>query len=101
MVVNVFSQKGKHGFMVREHLDVGGGNFADGSLSSKSWYFICSHRRWSDLMCSQRCLHDHPHQSLEEETLQCTSKLVKTVVEEIMKVESPKQIHTLACHGVQ
>ena len=24
------------------------GSFADGMLSSKSWYFICSHRRWSD-----------------------------------------------------
>ena len=23
-------------------------NLADGTLSSKSWYFICSHRRWSD-----------------------------------------------------
>ena len=26
------------------------GNFADGTLSSKSWYFICSHRRRSDLL---------------------------------------------------
>ena len=57
-------------------------NLADGTLSSKSWYFICSHRRWSDLLFSRRCLHDHPHQTLEEETLQYTPELVKTVVKE-------------------
>ena len=45
------------------------GNLADGTLSSKSWYFVCSHRRWSDLLCSRRCLHDHPHQTQEKETL--------------------------------
>ena len=70
-------------------------NFADGSLSSKSLDFICSHRRWSDLFCSRRCPHHHPHQTLE--TLQYTSRLVKTVVKEIMKVESSKQISSLAC----
>ena len=48
------------------------GCLADGTLSSKSWYFICSHRRWSDLLCSRRCLHGHPHQTLEKETLQYT-----------------------------
>ena len=47
-------------------------SFADGMLSSKSWYFICSHRRWSDLLCSRGCLHDHSHQTLEKETLQYT-----------------------------
>ena len=71
-------------------------NLADGTLSSKSWYFICSHRRWSDLLCSRRCLHDHPHKTLEKETLQCTPQLVKTVVKETMKVESSKQIRSLA-----
>ena len=40
------------------------------SFSSKSWYFICSHRRWSDLLCSRRCLHGHTHQTLENESLQ-------------------------------
>ena len=54
------------------------GNLADGTISSKSWYFICSHRRWSDLLCSRRCLHDHPHQTLEKETLQYAPQLVKT-----------------------
>ena len=68
------------------------GSFADGMLSSKSWYFICSHRRWSDLLCSRRCLHDHSHQTLEKETLQSTPQVVKTVAKEIMKVESSKQI---------
>ena len=47
-------------------------------LSSKSWCFICSHR-WSDLLCSRRCLHDHSHQTLEKETLRYTPQLVKTV----------------------
>ena len=75
-------------------------NLADGTLSSKSWYFICSHRRWSDLLCSRRCLHDHPHQTLEKETLQYTPQLVKTVVKEIMKVESSKQIRSLTCCSV-
>ena len=64
------------------------GNLAVGTLSSKSWYFICSHRRWSDLRCSRRCLHDHPHQTLEKETSQYTPQLVKTVAREIMKVKS-------------
>ena len=32
------------------------GSLADGTLSSKSRYFICSHRRWLDLLCSRRCL---------------------------------------------
>ena len=80
-----------------EHLDVSGGNLTDGTLSSKSWYFICSHRRWSDLLCSRRCLHDHPHQICEKETLQYTPQLVKTVVKEIMKVEFSKQIRSLVC----
>ena len=75
------------------------GNLADGSLSSKSWYVVCSHRRWSDLLCSRRRLHDHPHQTLEKETLQYTPQLVKTVVKEIIKVESSKQI--LSWHAVQ
>ena len=78
-------------------MDVSGGNLADGTLSSKSWHFICSLRRWSDLLCSRRCLHDHPHQTLEKETLQYTPQLVKSVVKEIMKVESSKQIRSLAC----
>ena len=43
MVVNVFSWWENTWMLV--------GNFVDGSLSSKSWYCICSHRRWSDLMC--------------------------------------------------
>ena len=72
-------------------------NLADGTLSSKPWYFISSHRRWSDLLCSRRCLHDHPHQTLEKEALQYTPQLVKTIVKEIMKVESSKQIRSLAC----
>ena len=76
------------------------GSLADGTLSSKSWYFISSHRRWSDLLCSRRCLHDHPDQTLEKETSQCTPQLVKTVVKEIMKVESSKQIRSLACCSV-
>ena len=80
-------------------MDVSGGNLADGTLSSKSWHFICSLRRWSDLLCSRRCLHDHPDQTLEKETLQYTPQLVKSVVKEIMKVESEssKQIRSLAC----
>ena len=57
------------------------GNLVDGSFSSKSWYFVCSHRRWSDLLCSRLCLHDHPHQTLEKETLQYTPQLVKTFCE--------------------
>ena len=48
-----------------EHLNVSG-VASDGMLSSKSWYFICSHRRWSDLLCSRRCLQDHPHQNFVE-----------------------------------
>ena len=35
-------------------------------------------------------LHDHPHQTLENETSQYTPHLVKTVVQEVMKVESSK-----------
>ena len=47
-------------------------SLADGTLSSKSWHFISSHRRWSVLLFSRRCPHDHPHQTLEKETLQYT-----------------------------
>ena len=39
----------------------------------------------------------HDHQPREIEALHCTSQLVKTVVKEIMKVKSSKQISTLAC----
>ena len=60
------------------------GSLADGMLSSKSWFFICSHRRWS----SRRCLHDHSDQTLEKETLRYTPQLVKTIAKEIMKMES-------------
>ena len=70
---------------------------ADGMLSSKFWFFICSHRRWSDLLCTRRCLHDHSHQKLEKETLRYTLQLVKTVAKEIMKVESSKQIRSQTC----
>ena len=66
------------------------GSLADGMLSPKSWFFICSHRRWSDLLCSQRCLHDHSYQTLEKE-------LVKTAAKEIMRVESLKQIRSQTC----
>ena len=72
-------------------------SLADGTLSSKSRYFICSHRRWSDLLCSRRCLHDHPHQTMERETLQYTPQMVITVAKEIMQVESPKQIRSQTC----
>ena len=34
---------------------------------------------------------DHPHQTLEKETLQYTPQLVKTVPKDIMKVESSKK----------
>ena len=61
---------------------------------------ICSHRRWSDSLCSRRCFHDHPHQTLEKETLQYTPQLVKTVAREIMKVESSKQIRSQTCCSV-
>ena len=83
-----------------EHLDVSGSSLADGKFSSKSLYFICSHRRWSDWLCFRRCLHDHPHQTLEKETLQYTPHLVKTVAKEIVKVESSKQIRSVACCSV-
>ena len=73
------------------------GNLAEGTLSSTSWYFICSHGHWSDLLCSRRCLHDHPHQTPERETLQYTPQQVKTTVREIMKVKSSKQIGALSC----
>ena len=52
-------------------------NLADGNHSSKSWYFVGSHRRWSDLLCSRRCLHDHLHQTLEREMLQHTPQLAQ------------------------
>ena len=55
------------------------GSLTDGMLSSRSWFFTCSHRRRTDLLCSRRCLHDHSHQTLEKETLRCTPQLVKTV----------------------
>ena len=45
-------------------------------------------------------LHDPPHQTLEKETLQCTPQLVKTVVKEIMEVESSNKIHSLACFSM-
>ena len=78
----------------------GWSSLTDGMLSSKSWFFICSHRRWSDLLCSRRCLHDHSHQTLERETLQYTPQLVKTVAKEIMRVESSKQIRSQTCCSV-
>ena len=76
------------------------GSLTDGMLSSKSWFFICSHRRWSDLLCSRRRLHDNSHQTLEKETLRYTPQLVKTVAKDIMKVESSKQIHSQTCCSV-
>ena len=76
------------------------GGLADGMLSSKSWFLTCSHRRWSDLLCSRRCLHDHSHQTLEKETLRYTPQLVKTVAKEIMRVESSKQIRSQTCCSV-
>ena len=76
------------------------GSFADGMCSSKSWYFTCSHRRWSDLTCSRRSLHDHSLRTLEKETLQYTPKSVKTVAKEIMKVESSKQIRSQTCCSI-
>ena len=76
------------------------GSLADDMLSSKTWFFICSHRRWSELLCSRRCLHDHSHQTLKKETLQYTPQLVKTVAKEIMKVESSKQIRSQTCCSV-
>ena len=75
-------------------------SFTDGTFSSKSCFFICSHRRWSDLLCSRRCLHDHSHQTLEKETLRYTPQLVKTVAKEIMRVESSKQIRSQTCCSV-
>ena len=36
----------------------------------------------------KRSLHDHPHQTMEKETSQCTPQLVKTVVKDVMKAES-------------
>ena len=69
----------------------------DGMLSSKSSFFICSHRRWSDLLCSRRCLHDPSHETLEKETLRFTPQLVKTVAKEMMRVESSKQIRSQTC----
>ena len=72
-------------------------NLAEGTHSSKSWYFICSHRRWSDLLCSRRCLHDHPHQTLKKETLQYTPQFVKKVSKKVMKAESLRQIRSLSC----
>ena len=48
-------------------------------------------------LCSRRCLHNHPHQTVEKETLQYTQQLVKTVAKEIMKVESSGQIHSQTC----
>ena len=75
-------------------------SFTDGMLSSKSWFFICSHRRWSDLLGSRRCLHDHSHQTLEKETLRYTPQLVKTVAKEIIRVESSKQIRSQTCCSV-
>ena len=75
-------------------------SFTDGMLSSKSWFFICSHQRWSDLLCSRRCLHDDSHQTLEKETLRYTPQLVKTVAKEIMRVESSKQIRSQTCGSV-
>ena len=76
------------------------GSLTDGMLSSKSWFFICSHRRWSDLLCSRRCLHDHSHQTLEKETLQYTPQSVKIVAKEIMKVEYSKQVRSQTCCSV-
>ena len=76
------------------------GNVADGTLSSKSCYFICFFRRWSDMFFYQQCFHDHPHQTLENEALQYTPQLVKTVAQEIMKVESSKEISSQTCCSV-
>ena len=90
----------RNSFTVAEHMDVRWSSLADGTFSSKSWYFILSHRRWSDLLCCRRCLHDHPHQTLEKEMLQCTPQLVQTVAKEIMKVESSKQIGSQTCCSV-
>ena len=71
------------------------GSLADGMLSSKSWFFICSHRRWSDLLCfpddvfmitfikrwkEKRC---NTHRSWS-----------RLFAKEIMKVESSKQIRS-------
>ena len=73
-------------------------HLGDGSLSSKSWCFVCAHRRWSDVLCSRQCFHALliKRWRKEKETMQYTPQLVKTIVKEIMMVESSKQIHSLA-----
>ena len=77
----VFSELKEQFHSGRYLLDVSGSSLTDGMLSSKSWFFMCSHRRWSDLLCSRRCLHDHSHQTLEKETLRYTPQSVKTVAQ--------------------
>ena len=53
---------------------------------------------WSGLLCTRRCLHDHPRQKLESEKRCSTHRnQVKTIVREIMKVESSKQFRALSC----
>ena len=93
----VRSQLSKNSFTVAEHLEVSGINSLMERFLQHPVTFICSHRRWSDLLCSLRCLHDRPRQTLQKETSQCTPQIVKTVAKEIMKVESSKQIRSLVC----
>ena len=45
--------------VVQRQMSVGVTSLGAASLR-KSWYFTCSHRRCSELLCARRCLHDLP-----------------------------------------
>ena len=51
------------------------GHVVDGGCSSKSGYFVCSHRRWPDLPSSRRCSQDHFHQTFDQCTFRSHSYL--------------------------
>ena len=72
-------------------------SLADGTLSSKSRYFICSHRRWSALLCSLDDVFMIILIKLWRETWHYTPQMVITVAKEIMQVESSKQIRSKTC----
>ena len=53
---------------------------SQGYPSSKAWYFICSSRRWADLLGARKCPRDHFHVPLEGKDITLSAAYTKPLV---------------------
>ena len=61
------------------------------------WHSVCSNRRWSELLSSRRCLHDHFRRTLDDVGVHLPKRLITAVVQEVTKFESSRQVHNYVC----